>query len=65
MSDIDPELQHRLNGIVLGFVTACNRIRESATNAALSALDLSFELDSKVRQKSDEIASHVIKTAKK
>jgi len=65
MANIDPELDKRLKCIVFGFAETCNRIRESATNAALSALDLSFDLDSEVRQKSDEIASHVIEMAKK
>lgn len=65
MADIDPELQKRLDGIVLRFGEACNRIRDAATNAALAAQDLAFELDAEARQRASEIASLAIEAARK
>jgi hypothetical protein len=65
MAQIDPRLQERLTGVVLGAAAAFKRLGEELMEGALAAQDLAIELDADAKEKAAAIAADAIDKARK
>lgn len=65
MAQIDPRLQARLTGVVLGAAAAFKRLGEELAEASLVAQDMAIALDADGKEKAAAIAADAIERARK